>query len=303
MSKKKTIEEFKIEVNIIHNNNIMVLGDYINNKTKILVKYKDCGHEDMKMPIKLLAGQGCSKCKGKRISKSKLNDSEDIKNKLLKNKIILLGEYKGLNVKTMVRNIKCNHEYEVNIGNAINGSGCPVCHGFKDTDKFKEEVSEKYGNEYEVLGKYINNKTKIRVKHNKCGYIWDVVPKDLLKEKRCPHCIKSKGEAFISDLLKEMNIDYISQYRFKDCVNVLPLPFDFMVEINGEIKLIEFDGCQHFKQGNGWGNKENFNKTIVNDNIKNEFCLNNNIPLLRIPYWWIRNDKAEKELKKFLFDL
>lgn len=303
MSRKKTIEEFKEEVNKIHNDNIEVLGDYINNKTKLLVKYKDCNHKELKSPIKLLAGQGCAKCKGKRLSKSKLNNIDEVKYKLLNHSIELLEEYKGLDFKSKVKNLKCGHIYSVRIGNAIKGSGCPVCHGFKDTEKFKLQVFEKYENEYEIIGTYINNKTKIKVRHNKCGHVWDIIPKDLLSERRCPHCMKSKGEAFVGNLLDKMNIAYQSQYKFENCRNILPLPFDFMVKIDGQIKLIEFDGSQHFGEGNGWGNKSNFEKIKHNDNIKNEFCLNNNIQLLRIPYWWIRNDKAERELKKFLFDL
>lgn len=303
MSRKKTLEEFEIEIDKIHNGNVEILGDYVGNKIKILVRYKDCNHEEMKSPSKLLAGQKCARCRGKRVSESKMHNTDYIKEKLLENDIELLGEYKGLMYKSKVKNLKCRHIYDVQIGNAIKGTGCPICHGFKDTEKFKKQIFEKYSNEYEILGEYINNKTKIKVKHNKCGYIWDIIPKDLLRERRCPHCMKSKGEAFISNLLENMNIPYTSQYRFDNCKNLLPLPFDFMVEINGRIKLIEFDGNQHFRQGNGWGDKSSFDRIIHNDNIKNQFCYENNIPLLRIPYWWIRNDKAERELKKFLFDL
>lgn len=68
MSKRKTKEQFIAELN---DDNVEVLGDYISNNTKVLVRYKDCGHEDYKKPSKLLYGQRCSLCKGKTISKSK----------------------------------------------------------------------------------------------------------------------------------------------------------------------------------------------------------------------------------------
>lgn len=302
MSRKKTIEEFKKDVFNIHGDNVIVLGEYINNQEKILIQYKDCGHREMKRPTKILAGQGCGLCTGKRISRSKLKTTKEIKEKLLKFNIELIGEYEGLRHKTKIKNNNCNHTYKANLQNVLNGSGCPICHGFKDTDKFKQQVFEKYGNEYTVLGNYINNKTKIMVRHEECGHEWEVIPKDLLKDRRCPKCIISKGELFIKDYLDKNNVYYEMQFRYKDCKNKIPLPFDFMVKINDEIKLIEFDGCQHFKQGGNWG-QENFNRTIENDNIKNEYCIKNKIPLLRIPYWWIRNDKAERELNKFLFKL
>ena len=73
MSNKKTLEEFKREVFNVFGGNAEVIGEYINNKTKILVKFNCCGNEEYKIPTKLLIGQGCSKCTGKRISKSKTN--------------------------------------------------------------------------------------------------------------------------------------------------------------------------------------------------------------------------------------
>lgn len=74
--KRKTDEQFKKEINDIYGNTLEVLGKYKNNKEKILVKYKKCGHSEMKAPIKLLAHQGCGKCKGKSISISKTKTKE-----------------------------------------------------------------------------------------------------------------------------------------------------------------------------------------------------------------------------------
>lgn len=175
------------------------------------------------------------------------------------------------------------------------GSGCPVCHGMKDTKKFSEQIEEKYPNEYEVIGEYINNRTPILVKH-KCGHEWEVIPKDLLRDIRCPKCIASKGELFIEKYLTERNIEHTPQYTIKECKDKNPLPFDFMININGEKRLIEFDGLQHFEK------KESiyYNPTVSkHDEIKNNYCKNNGIKLLRIPYWWLRNDRIIKELDNF----
>jgi len=57
--------------------------------------------------------------------------------------------------------------------------------------------------------------------------------------------------------------------------------------------LIEYDGEFHYKPARYSKDK---NKMLVklkyqqeNDNIKNIYCKNNNIPLLRIPYWEFKN--------------
>ena len=47
---------------------------------------------------------------------------------------------------------------------------------------------------------------------------------------------------------------------------------------------IEYDGKQHFSQYDFFGGEEGFETIKKHDNIKNEFCKNNNIKLLRIPY-------------------
>jgi hypothetical protein len=180
----------------------------------------------------------------------------------------------------------------------------PACYGHKDTEGFIQAVKEKHGDQYTVIGEYLNNREKIEVIHNECGHQWRVIPKDLMNEERCPNCITSKGERFMTKLLEKKNIKFEPQYRFDDCRNIYPLPFDFAVFVNGELGLIEFDGSQHFKDSSGfWGGRHGFEEVQSRDNIKNKYCEDKGIPLLRIPYWWIRNDRAERELDMFLSKL
>ena len=117
MSKKKTLEEFKKEVYDIFNDEVEVLGEYINNNTKILVRFNCCGNEEYKRPTKLLAGQRCSKCMGKRIAKSKRKTTTEYKECLIQKGITyieVIRKYTGINNKIRVLNKKCNHEYEAN---------------------------------------------------------------------------------------------------------------------------------------------------------------------------------------------
>ena len=300
MSKRKTHEEFEAEIKQIHGDEVTLLSEYKTNKTKVVVQYKSCGHIDEKIPTKLLAGQRCGICRPKRVSETKTNTTEEFIQRLEKNGVgvALLSEYKGLRNKIAVKNNKCGHRYEAIAGNIVQGSGCPICHGMKDTEDFKKEIERKYPSEYTILGDYTNNKTPIMVRH-KCGHEWLVIPKSILKAKCCPKCILSKGEVFISDYLTNKNIPFKQQYKFDDCRNKNPLPFDFAVFINNELKLIEFDGSQHFGESNYWG-KPIKSTVLYRDAIKNKYCEENNIPLLRIPYWWLRTDRIKKEIDIFL---
>lgn len=52
--------------------------------------------------------------------------------------------------------------------------------------------------------------------------------------------------------------------------------------------LIEYDGIQHFEPRDAFGGEEAFNYTLRKDKIKDDYCKNNNIKLIRIPYWELK---------------
>jgi len=106
----------------------------------------------------------------------------------------------------------------------------------------------------------------------------------------CPKCKRSKGERLVEKYLIENNINYTTQYMFDNCKNKRRLPFDFyLTDYNA---CIEFDGYLHYFP---WNEKEKslvkLKKTKINDNIKNNFCEENKIKLIRIPYTEIKNVK------------
>lgn len=99
-------------------------------------------------------------------------------------------------------------------------------------------------------------------------------------------CVFSKGEQKILDILQDINIPFITQKTFNDCINPdtnKKLRFDFYLpDYNC---CIEYDGEQHFKYSNtGWNIKEQYEKTKYLDSIKQKYCEQNNIFLVRIPY-------------------
>jgi len=103
----------------------------------------------------------------------------------------------------------------------------------------------------------------------------------------CPSCNESKLEKNIADFMDYNEIDYKREYRFKDCKHTNPLPFDFYIESMNT--LIEADGKQHFEAIEFFGGASGFEKTKRNDEIKDEYCRDNDIELIRIPYWDYEN--------------
>lgn len=98
-------------------------------------------------------------------------------------------------------------------------------------------------------------------------------------------CINSSiGEENIQKLLKENNILYKKEYTVKEIGN---LRFDFaLLENEKVIRLIEFDGIQHYSERSGvWSRNDSLEHRQERDNRKNKWAMDNNIPLVRIPYW------------------
>ena len=90
------------------------------------------------------------------------------------------------------------------------------------------------------------------------------------------------------------NIKYERQKKFTECKNIRKLSFDFYLP-NYNI-IIEYDGIQHFEIIDYWLGSDGLKDRIFRDNIKTDYCLNNNIKLLRIKY----NDNILEKLQTLL---
>ena len=101
-------------------------------------------------------------------------------------------------------------------------------------------------------------------------------------------CLISVGESNIIQILNNADIKYLhNKGYFQDLVSDkgIPLRYDFILfnENNLPIRLIEFDGPQHYDDGKFLGIDE-FQKLQHRDSLKNQYALSHNIPLVRIPY-------------------
>lgn len=219
--------------------------------------------------------------------------------------IKVLGEYVNIDTKIQVQCKKCGREYFATPDHLLNGEGCVICshnHLAELYRSSKEELQAKLdekGYPVIVLGEYINTKTNIKCHCKICDTDFEGKPINLLKGKRgcaCLDKLESRGEQIIRMWLIENNINYIPQYSFKECCDKKPLRFDFFVPDKN--LCIEYDGVQHFKVVDfSWKNTEeslkeaqnNFEQTQKRDKIKDDYCKENNINLLRIKYTEINN--------------
>lgn len=107
-------------------------------------------------------------------------------------------------------------------------------------------------------------------------------------------CIKSKGEKYISELLRFFKITYVSQYSFPSFrfeTGGVP-KYDFAIfNSDGEIVfIIEYHGEHHYKEIPFF--KRPLSQVQFYDFIKSKYCRDNHIPLEIIPYTEFNNLEA-----------
>lgn len=172
--------------------------------------------------------------------------------------------------------------------NHFRGNGCMQCSGKakKTTEQFIAEAKAVHGDEYDYSSvEYINASTKVEIKCRKHG-IFMQNPDSHLRGSGCPTCRASKGEKAIVDYLIQKNINFIRQYKIK----LTPLLFsrnnlrvDFYLPTYNMV--IEFNGVQHYKWVKNWNlTKNNFGEQQERDRRLREYCHDNGINLIEIPY-------------------
>jgi rubrerythrin/very-short-patch-repair endonuclease len=179
------------------------------------------------------------------------------------------------------------------------GRGCRYC-GSESKGNYKKLTIEefilrsnvKHNNKYDYSKSSYNDgyKTKICIICPDHGEFFST-GNNHLNGSGCPICNESKGENIIREWLISNNIEFRMSYRFKDCKSKQPLPFDFYLP-NLNI-CIEYDGEQHFKATWPRNDKDIATKNLImlqgRDKIKDLYCINNKIKLIRIPYNKFKN--------------
>jgi Zn finger protein HypA/HybF involved in hydrogenase expression len=278
------LEDFVNKSNLIHNNFYdYSLVDYKNNNIKVKIICPIHGTFEQ-IPKNHTKGQGCPKCATIYKAKKLTKNIDDFLNQvnITHNNFFSYDKINYINNKTdIVVTCPIHGDFTVNPSHHLNGTGCSKCSKTyrKSTEDFINKAKIVHSDRYDYsLTIFKNNKTKIKIICPKHGE-FEQRPEHHLLGCNCPKCNSSKGEIEIRKYLKIYDIKFIEQKRFNECRNKKPLPFDFYLP-NYNI-CIEYDGIQHYIPIRG----DKFLQIVIkHDNIKNEFCKNKNIELIRIPY-------------------
>jgi hypothetical protein len=294
MPKKFTQEDFINKVKTVHGDKYdYSLVKYSNSYGKVDIICKTHGVFSINANS-LIQGINCKKCHFENtrliqedfINKCKLKHP----NKYDYSETIYVNRRTSFNIKCLKHDTIFNSNYNsiLNYNDA-----CPTCQkeqkigiNIKTKEHFIERAKKVHGDKYDyTYSDYRGQKIKLNIYCKKCDKIFIQNPIVHVNDKcGCPTCnlTLSKGENNTEKLLKECGFEYIKQHKFPDCKYKKPLSFDFYLPI--ENLCIEYDGEQHFKPIKHFGGEESFIETQIRDNIKTNYCKENNIHLIRIRY-------------------
>jgi hypothetical protein len=273
-------------------------------RENILIKHKICGTKFYQTPdLHLRSVHSCPHCSLKERSlKLQLTQEEflTVCHQVHKNEYDLSEfVYEGKKSYGWITHKICGHRFNQNAGSHMYGQGCPPCARLriikgvtKTHDEFLEEAIETHGQDYDYTNSfYTKADIKIEIRHKKCNKTFWQSPHSHIRGQGCPHCKCSKMELYAAKFLDTKEIKYEQEKKFLDCKDKLPLPFDFFISPN---ICIEMDGIQHGKPIDFFGGVKAFEELKKRDQIKNNYCKENNIILFRIKY----DQDIEEEMNK-----
>ena len=231
-----------------------------------------------------LSSSGCPKCSCiRKTTKGVISLCKTIHNNLYDYSkfIYTTGKSKSIII------CKIHGEFSQIVDNHIGlKHGCPKCSGIekRKLEDVVYELNDVHNNSYDYSKfVYKNSKTKAIIICKIHGEFTQR-PDNHRNGQGCPRCSSSKGELKVIEYLNNNNNNrYITQKSFKDCVYKGELKFDFYLP--DENICIEYDGIQHYEVVEKFGGASALSLVKKRDLIKTNYCKDNNIVLIRIPYW------------------
>ena len=315
---QRTTEEFKNDVYKKHGNKVKILSDYngATKPVKILYRCKKHGDVNTTINAKNIFSPQFQPCKECNSEKRKADDFfRSINKNVLYDELKKIVESKGgvLISKEWTRSkdlyeIDCGNNEHPNFFNSADkimnsNLWCPFCYGRRGD--FQGEINSLIESKNsELLSKYTNSKNHVKIKCKEHDYVWEMMPLNIKKGRWCPVCNLPYSEKVVYDYLKNNNYEFDIQYTFDDLRgnNNEKFRYDFAIlKDNKLLGLLEIDDESH-----------NRLDSIMSDKIKNNYCKDKNIKLLRIDikrnkkefknYDWYYN-YINENLKDYLLEL
>lgn len=236
----------------------------------------------------------CTECGIKRKANNRKIPIENIKKICLEHNLELI-ESEYVDSKNIVVKDKDGYFYRTTITSIRNN--CNMCkfHKLNPHTLDNMKLFIKLNNIPIIIGDFEDKNFSVRNTYipiycSDCGKLfyatWSQIT--LNKRYRCEDCLA----LMVENYLKEKNVIYKKEYYFNDCKYKRKLPFDFyLIDYN---VVIEVQGEQHYYDNKIFPQKLSERKMI--DKIKKDYCVNNCVKYIEIPFSKIRKNEKYKDI-------
>lgn len=205
----------------------------------------------------------------------------------------------------------CGKECEVNAAsltsNRTKSCGClKIEKDHEPKGNVKDELGNKYGH-LTVIARAGSNSNGQALWECECdcpAHTHIIVLGNNLRRGHTQSCgceRRSHGELVLEQILIDNNIPYQQEYPAFKFASGMNAKFDFYIDNK---YFIEYDGETHYQYNlHGWHNEDQLKMQQERDIIKNQWCKDNNIPLIRIPYTHLNDlclEDLQLETSKFI---
>lgn len=290
-TRRKTQEEITEEVKNLVGNEYTFLEEYKNNHTKMEVLHNKCGRTYKVRYKDFKRGNRCPECFLEKQRRSPEEFEQDFY-KIMGDEYQLISSYTHSKEPITFKHKICGKKSTVKHADNMYSAnmGCLKCtnKGFTKTQEdFVNQVNEIYGDGYEVIGTYVNNKTPIPIRHAVCGKISEVAPHNLLRKRgsnSCRHCSQSVGERAIKQILIDLDVVFEEEKTFTNLRSSKNYPYRYDFYVEKYNLVIEYHGRQHYISIEFFGGEEYLKTQKESDEVKKKYALDNNMDYLEIPY-------------------
>lgn len=204
---RRTNDEFIRDLHKI-NPNIDPLDQFTIVDNRMRFKCRICGHEWSTTATHVLCGTGCPKCNGgvRKTHKEFASQASEVHPE-----IEILSEYIGCDSLVKVRCSNCGEVFDIKASKLLQDNPCcKTCIGkkkYEDDLEYFLTTIPLVNPDITVLGEFVSNYDKIRVKCNLCGHEWDIVSRYLFNKCTCPKCVNrstSYAEQFLYSTFVEI---------------------------------------------------------------------------------------------------
>lgn len=304
-SKKRisTVSQITQKMRRLGKNITVDFKDYVDAKSIVHCSCNECGHKWNTQARNLTRKRGCPNCARIKQNNAKKLSIDRYQHLLDKHNLELIEDFDCGSAKVLVRCIVCNHVFKTSMTYLDNfGVGCTNCNkisrGKIAYHLFKQKLKD--------LNSHIELQSDFTFMSEKCEFYcvdchqnFIKTPHDFNKSPFCPICnINSNLEVAVKHYLIDNSISFELHKSFCNLTGIKGglLSYDFyLLKYN---LLIECQGEQHEKPIEYFGGEEQFKVQQEHDIRKYEYAKNNNINLVNIWYYDLKN--IEKILSNIL---